>query len=89
VSKRRQIGDRVWVVPGASFGVSKGVWATIIDWVSNREPDPFGCCLCDDPNCREWDDLVTDDGVPLYHVSECQMLDEPQERKFQESWEKE
>ena len=78
MSKRRKIGDRVWVVDGAAFGASRGQWATIIDWESNRDEDRFPCVFdCGDDDCMEWDDLVTDDGRSLYHVSECEMLDAP------------
>ena len=78
MSKRRKIGDRVWVVPGAAFNASRGQWAVIVDWPSNIADELFPCILnCEDDDCMEWNDLVTDGGYPLYHVSECEMLDEP------------
>lgn len=78
MSKRRKIGDRVWVVPGAAFGASRGQWATIIDWPSNKADENWSCMLgCGDVECMEWNDLTTQDGHPLYHVSECEMLDAP------------
>ncbi len=79
MSKRRQIGDRVWVREAASFGASRGEWATIIDRPSNQAEVLFPCCLCDDDNCWEWNDLKSDDGRPFYHVSECEMFDGPQD----------
>jgi len=78
MSERRKIGDRVWVIEGAAFNASRGQWATIIDWISNEEAELFPCCLnCGDDSCMEWNDLATDDGKSLYHVSECEMLDKP------------
>lgn len=79
--KRRKIGDRVWVVPGASFGASHGEWATIIDWVSNQPDELMPCLICMEPACMEFNDLVTDDGRCFFHVSECQMMDAPQPSK--------
>lgn len=76
MSKRRKIGDWVWVRPGAGFGASRGEWATIIDWESNREEELAPCVICFDDDCREFGDLETDDGHMLYHVSECEMFDE-------------
>lgn len=79
MSERREIGDRVWVQRLAGFGASRGEWATIIDWPSNDNPELFPCMIdCDDPNCMEWKDLETEDGRMFYHVSECEMFDEPQ-----------
>jgi hypothetical protein len=79
MSKRRKIGDRVWVQHGAGFGVSQGEWAVIIDWPSNRD-ELFPCCLdCGDDDCLEWNDLESDRGHIFYHVSECEMFDEPVE----------
>lgn len=76
MSKRRKIGDRVWVINGAAFGKSQGQWATIIDWLSNLEESLFPCPLnCGDIDCKEWNDLETDDNRSLYHVSECEMFD--------------
>ena len=78
MSKRRKIGDRVWVVEGAAFNASRGQWAIIIDWESNKDEQRFPCVLnCGDDDCMEWNDLITDDNRSLYHVSECEMLDEP------------
>lgn len=81
MSKRRKIGDRVWIVKYAGFGASQGEWATIIDWKSNHDYD---ICLldCDDEECREWADVMPEAGNDkrmFYHVSECEMFDAPQQ----------
>lgn len=81
MSKRRKGGDRVRLLPNSGFlSDSDRLPATIKD-----EPDwRWEPCLleCGDPDCREWETLWSDpdpdqDGMrwPLYHVSECQMLD--------------
>lgn len=76
MSKRRKSGERVWVRPGAAFNASRGEWATIIGGDDHKMP----CMLdCGDEMCDEWIDLESDDGHPFYHVSECEMYDEPQE----------
>jgi len=77
MSKRRKIGDRVWLSPGVGFGQSEGEYATIIDWPSNQ-PDQLDPCMidCGDPDCTEWNDLAND-GKSFYHVSECEMFDAP------------
>ena len=76
MSKRRKIGDKVWVVPYAAFGASKGQWATIADWPTNQTDELMPCMLgCGDDDCMEFCDLITDDGRAFYHVSECEMLD--------------
>jgi len=78
-SQRRKIGDRVWVEAGAGFGASAGTWATIPNTPANRDPDLFPCMVCANPDCREWDDVWTDEDEPkpLYHVPECRMHDAP------------
>lgn len=77
MSKRRKIGDRVWVKPLASFGASRGEWATILDCLSNQ-PDELMPCIydCGDDECWEFNDLQADGGRIFYHVAECQMFDE-------------
>jgi hypothetical protein len=80
MSKRRKIGDSVWVPPGEGFGASRGEWATIPDTSANQEEDI--CFLCGDDDCREWADvwpLGDDNKRTFYHISECRMFDEPQE----------
>ena len=88
MSKRRAVGDWVWLRPGAGFvGESWRLKAEIIDAPENFDDDLLSCFLCDDPDCREWETLWTEpDGEPgtfgrrymLPHVSECQMFDERQ-----------
>ena len=79
MSKRRNIGDRIWLALGAGFGASQGEWATIPDTVANRDGDPLPCCLdCGDEACAEWDDVWPDSGRNACHVPECQMFDGPQ-----------
>ena len=81
MSKRRKIGEWVWLKPNSGFvGESARLKAEIMP-----EPDEWyePCHICDDPKCRCWNELWTEpdpnhDGKrhPLCHVSECQMLDE-------------
>ena len=81
MSKRRNIGDRVWVIPGAGFGRSKGEWATIPDVPGNQMDELNPCFLfCGDDDCVEWTDVCSEDrpDVAFYHVSECEMFDGPQ-----------
>lgn len=83
MSKRREAGEQVWLAPNAGFvGESNRLRATI---QSEDDPDGYPCMRdCGDPLCREWLTLLTEPdagGVqyPLFHVSECQLFDEPQE----------
>ena len=81
MSKRRKIGDRVWLRIGAGFGASRGEWGTIIDWESNYDDGWWPCCLgCDDDDCREWADVELESGRMAYHVSECEMFDDVREK---------
>lgn len=86
MSKRRQAGERVYLVPGAGFaGDSNRFLVEILD-----DDQDYPCILdCGDDECREWIDVAivepkVYEGEPvrhgkgcLSHVSECQMLDEP------------
>lgn len=36
------------------------------------------CQICDDPDCREFDNVMTIDGFWLYHIGECRMTDAKQ-----------
>jgi len=75
VSKRRQAGDIVQKLAGAGFVGAASLVKLMPD------DDAMGCCLCDDPDCREWATCweCDRDGKPLggvaCHVSECQMED--------------
>lgn len=78
MSKRRQVGDWVWLKPNSGFvGESHRLRAEI-----QPEEDPAPCMFdCGDPECTEWATLWTEkDGDRgrhiLCHVSECRMLDE-------------
>jgi len=79
MSKRRKIGDWVWLSKNAGFvGESNRLKAEI-----KPEGDFSPCFLCDDEDCREWVTLWTEpdeDGKihMLCHVSECHMFDNPQ-----------
>jgi hypothetical protein len=81
MSKRRKAGEWVWLEPNSGFvGESDRYKAEI-----QPEEEPYSdypCMLdCGDRECREWATLLTApvDGkrFELYHVSECQMRDEP------------
>jgi hypothetical protein len=76
MSKRRKIGDTVFVSSGAGFGSSSGEFAVIPDTPGNRDEDVLPCFFCDDPLCHEWSDVWTLEGNQLLcHVYECQMFD--------------
>lgn len=80
MSKRRQVGDWVWLSPNSGFiGESNRLRAEI------RPGDPAPCFICDDKECKEWSDLWTEPDPLndnkrhlLCHVSECQMSDTKQ-----------
>jgi hypothetical protein len=78
MSKRREVGDLVWLKPCSGFVAESHLKRVeVLDKVDG------GCLLsCGDPACEEWDcwtvaDEPGGERYPLYHVSECQMLDEP------------
>ena len=87
MSTHRKVGDWIWLKPNTGFvGESNRLKAEIIDidpeYTALAGPDPH---WCDDPTCIEWPNLLTapdpenkDQRWPLYHVGECEMLDEPQ-----------
>jgi hypothetical protein len=78
MTKRRKPGDWVRLSPNAGFvGASNRLLAEI-----QPEDDPEPCCLCNDPECREWSTLWTEPDPEnggqqwvLCHVSECEMCD--------------
>ena len=80
MGKRRNVGEWVWLKPNSGFvGTSHALKVQIMP-----EASPEHCLLeCDDKHCQEWATLHTElcpecgEKHSLYHVSECQMLDEP------------
>lgn len=80
---RRKVGDWVWLAPNSGFvGESNRLKAEI---QPEEAEDGEPCMLCEDPDCHAWATLWTEpdpqDGDKrhaLYHVSECEMFDEPQ-----------
>ena len=78
MSKRRKPGDWIRPLPGAGMtGDADRLLAQI-----QPEENPDFCCLCDDPECREWATLWTEPDPQvagkrhmLCHVSECQIND--------------
>lgn len=91
MSKRRQAGEWVWLKPNSGFVGNSHKYHAQIQPTDDRrrkvirrhEEFTTPCMLdCGDPECREWPNLWTDiEGEKgyFYHVSECQMLDEPYE----------
>ena len=85
MSKRRKLGDKVWLSKGAGFtGDSNRLMVEIPLELTKNELGP--CGLCDDKKCVSYYDVLTDPdpknfGIKytLPHVSECQMFDEKQE----------
>lgn len=83
MSKRRKIGEVVWLAPNSGFvGESNRLKVTI----QPEEGGGYPCLRdCGDDDCREWLTVWTEpdpksDGKQhmLCHVSECEMFDEPQ-----------
>jgi len=76
MSKRRHKGELVWLKPCSGFVVNSHIAKVeITEWTG-------GCFIeCGDRACQEWDVLTEADAegnrYPMFHVSECQMLDEP------------
>ena len=70
---RRQVGDRVWIEGGHFFGSRIPQWGTILD----NDDSCMSCWLCDDPECRDWPDVLLEKGGIAYHVYECEMHDGP------------
>lgn len=81
MSKRRVVGDWVWLKPNSGFIGRSNLYRAEIQ----PEDDPAPCFECTDPLCQEWSTLQSEpiDGkrYMLCHVPECRMLDEP----YQES----
>jgi len=79
MSKRRKVGDWVWLMPNSGFvGESNRLKAEI-----QPEDNPPPCFMeCGDNKCREWSTLWTEEDSggerhALCHVGECRMRDEP------------
>ncbi len=70
-NKRRKFGEVVIV---------DGVAEAVIVMLNNSADTPYElnsnpCTSCDNPDCREFDNLLTTDGKWIYHISECRMTD--------------
>ena len=80
MSKPRNIGDKVWLKPCSGF---VGESDKYLCEIQPQDMPLDHCMICNDPTCSEWDTLWTVNApqaqFALYHVSECQMLDEPYE----------
>ena len=81
MSKRRKVGDIVWLRENTGFvGESNRLPAEIMGDGS----EPWCTNDCGDPDCQEWvtlwtlPDPETGKRYPLYHVCECEMFDEKQ-----------
>ena len=80
MSKRRKIGDVVYVRAGAGFGAHDASiqWA-VADTPENTDDDLFPCVLdCGDDVCVEWPTLWQARPIGRavkFHVSECEMFD--------------
>ena len=66
MSKRRKINEKV-LIP---FTFGKEDVVAKITKIDNEY-----CSLCDDPNCKEWEELIDEDNEKIFHVSECEMFD--------------
>jgi hypothetical protein len=90
MSKRRKQGD--WVVIGQGSGFYSG--GPLIGQIDPYEPEKYKsyCMLdCGDNDCREWANIYVPgpDGThkgDLYHVSECQMSDIPENWEPPKDW---
>lgn len=76
MSKRRERGDWVWLLPNSGFYTNSHLQK--VQLYSQRD---YCLLSCGDLDCREWDVAAypTEPGecaLLLWHVSECQMLDE-------------
>jgi len=62
MSTRRKPGDWVWVRSGCGFVIGKRPFrARIQD--GHREPCLAPSRPCDDPDCTEWGELITESGI--------------------------
>ena len=68
MSKRRKFGELVSV-----DGVIRAVIVRLNPDV--EDADKRLCCTCGDWDCVEFDNLLTESGEFIYHISECRMSD--------------
>lgn len=78
MSKRRNAGDWVWLMPNSGFvGESNRLKVEL-----QPDTEDLAFCSCGDHDCQEWDCWTEPDPQNdgkrhlLCHVSECRMLDE-------------
>src|SRR5690606_19520245 len=67
MAKPRKAGDWVWLRYG-----ERVVRAQIQNLGDDSHIE--WCCMCADPECREWTELIADGGERHYHVNECRMF---------------
>lgn len=80
MSKRRKIGDLVLVKAYAGFLLGGPTLCVIPDVPEHAEEKYCPCFLCEEEHCREWQTLnIVGTNRCLYHVSECEMEDPPEE----------
>lgn len=84
MSKRRKVGDWVWLTPNSmSTSDSFHLYVEIMD------DGGWSGCLdnCGDPDCFEWYTLLCEpdpennERTGVGHYNECQMLDKPWRRE--------
>lgn len=90
MAKRRKAGD--WVILDRCSGFYTG--GPLIGQIDPHEKNDGTPCIldCGDPNCLEWANIFVPrpdapDGIQdLYHVSECQMSDVPENWEPPKDW---
>ena len=68
MSKRRKFGELVVV-----DGDVRAVIVRLNPDIGGADKRP--CWACDDCDCEEFDNLMTENGEFIYHISECRMSD--------------
>ena len=84
-----QLGSTVWLAPRVGYRTDSHKYQAVIIAPPKEysAPNPFPCRQgCGNLNCREWGILQFIDGTHCYHVSECQMFDEPQQEGVVPLW---
>ncbi len=83
MSKRRYAWEVVARTPGSGFiGAAEPRLVIIMPEADGQEPSPW-CPVCREPECREWSNSWVIEpgphplleGVPICHLSECEMED--------------